>query len=61
MTRHTDPIFTWGSEAYAHRQRVSGKLPLMPMERDTWNMRSYGFAFLCVVLLIGGLDMAGVL
>ncbi len=56
-----DPIAQWGSEAYAHRQRVSGKPPLMPMERDTWNLRSYGFAFLYIVLLIGGLAMAGVL
>ncbi len=33
-----DQLYQWSTEARNHRERVSGKLPLQPMERprDPW-------------------------
>jgi len=54
-----DPIASWATEAIAHRQRVSGKLPLQPMDAPTfWSLRSVGFAVFAAVMVIGGIAMA---
>jgi len=50
MKLHADPLADWSPAARQHRELVSGKLPLMPMEvqRDPWTVPVIVFAAVIV-------------